>query len=281
MLFGQWTLKVISIELALLFGTQHKTNLLNAALHKLFKKYEDDRTNETIGTGNREKVFLQGTGGGIEPCSEACNGNDSTAHGMNRLQCEHICLHTVIIKVIHQLSLRLLVSCQELNRAVTMGANSFSAPNHRLDLGVLQDSVEFGRNESGRHWCHLGIEKSLCLGHQTTQSFCITFCHILDGAVYNVEVLLSQSFMFCTLGISCGEGIGLVQIGQDLDSVFLGTQIGKDPEKMFPHVKGANLNLIAIERHQVWLHTESTGLIQTTTAAASSQFSQIGDIHFA
>ena len=85
--------------------------------------------------------------------------------------------------------------------------------------------------------------------------------------------------MFRTVCICRGEGIGLVKIRKDLNSIFLGTEVGKDPVEMFLHIERTYLNLIAIEGHEVRLDAKSTSLIQTTTAAAGTKFAQIGDVH--
>ena len=85
--------------------------------------------------------------------------------------------------------------------------------------------------------------------------------------------------MLGLLGLVAGEGIGLVQIGKDLDSVFLSTEVGKDPVEMLLDIERAHLDLVAIEGHQVRLHAKGTGLVETAAAAAGTEFTQIGDIH--
>ena len=281
MLVGEGSLEIVSIQLALLFGTQHETDLLDATPDEFFEQDEDDRAHHTIGTRNGEEIFLQGPGGGIETCAKACHRDNRLTHRMYRLEREGIGLQALCVEVVDQLLLRLLTTCQELYRAIAMGADALTTPHHRLDVGIAKHLMEFGSIESLRHRGHLGIEEGFSLGHQPTQSFCIALCHALDGAIHQFEVLLTQRLMLRPFGIAIGEGIGLVEVGEDLDGVFLGTEVGKDPVEMFLDIEGTHLDLIAIEGHEVGLDTEGTGLVETTTTTGGAQFAQIGDVHLA
>ena len=95
----------------------------------------------------------------------------------------------------------------------------------------------------------------------------------------NLKVILSQGLMLSAFGIAIGEGVSLVQVGKDLDGVLLCAQVGKHPVEMLLHIQRTDLDLITVERHQVWFHTKSTGLIQTTATATGTQLTQVGDIH--
>ena len=103
----------------------------------------------------------------------------------------------------------------------------------------------------------------------------------MDGTIDDVEVLLSEGLMLRTLGIGRGEGIGLVQVGEDPDGVLLGTEVGKDPVEVFLHIQRTHLYLVAIEGHQIRLHAKGTSLIQTSTTTTGPQFPHIGDVHLA
>ena len=87
--------------------------------------------------------------------------------------------------------------------------------------------------------------------------------------------------MLRTLRITIREGISLVEIGENLNGILLGTQIGKHPVEMLLDIQRAHLDLIAIKSHEIGLHTKGTGLVQTATTAGSAQLTQIGDVHLA
>lgn len=57
--------------------------------------------------------------------------------------------------------------------------------------------------------------------------------HVFDGTIDDIQVELSQSFVLGTFGIAIGEGVGLVQIRQNLDGILLGAQISEHPVKGF------------------------------------------------
>ena len=67
--------------------------------------------------------------------------------------------------------------------------------------------------------------------------------------------------MLGTFGIAIGEGVGLVQIRQNLDGILLGAQISEHPVKGFLDVQRAYLDLVAIKGHQVRLYTKCAGLV--------------------
>ena len=87
--------------------------------------------------------------------------------------------------------------------------------------------------------------------------------------------------MLCPLSIGAGEWVCLVQVGEDFDGILLSTKVGKDPVEMFLHIERAHLNLISVESHQIRLHTECAGLVQTSATATGTKFAHIGDIHLA
>ena len=94
---------------------------------KTGQQNQDDRTHSTVRTRDGEKVFLQRAGSRIQTSTKASHGDDGTTNGMNRLQGELVSLHALPIQVVHQLSLSLLVTCQELHRAVTMRTDTLTA----------------------------------------------------------------------------------------------------------------------------------------------------------
>ena len=87
--------------------------------------------------------------------------------------------------------------------------------------------------------------------------------------------------MLRTIGISRREGIGLVEVRQNLNRVLLCAEIGKNPVEMFLHIERAHFDLIAIECHQVGLHTKGASLVESPTATTGAQLTQIGDVHLA
>ena len=281
MFVGKWTLEVIGILLTLLLRTQHQTDLLDATLHQLLQKDQDHGTHHPIRTRDGKEILLQGTRGRIKPGAETCHRDNGATHRVNRLQCERISLHATIIEIGNQLLLSLSIASQELNRAVTMRADTLATPYERLDVRILKYTVELGRPEGRRHRHHLLIEERFRLCHQPSQRLCIPLRHILDGTMDDIEVLLSESLVLSTVCIGRREGIGLVQVGEDLDGVLLGTEIGKDPIEMCLHIERTHLNLIAVEGHQIRLHAKGTSLIQTSTAATGPQLPHIGDVHLA
>ena len=198
---------------------------------------------------------------------------------MHGLQRQGIGFQTLGIQVVDQLLLGGLTARQELHRTVTMGTDTLTAPDQGLDLGVMEYGMELGGIEGFGHRGDLGIEKGLGLGHQPTQSFGITGGHALDGLVDQSEVLLTQSVVLGLFLRIRREGIGLVQVGENAYRVFLGTEVGKYPVEVLLHIQRTNLNLVAIEGHQVGLHTKGTGLVQTTATARRAQLAQIGDVH--
>ena len=200
---------------------------------------------------------------------------------MYGLQREGVGLHAMLVEISRQLGLGLLAASQELHRAVAMGADALTTPDKGLDGGIGQNGIQLGRLQGGRHGSHLTVEECLGLGHQTSQRLGIALGHKADGAVDNLKVFLTQRLVLLPLGLGGGEGIGLVQVGQYLDSILLGTEVGKYPVEVFLHVERAHLDLIAVEGHEVRLHTEGTGLVQTATTATGTEFTHIGDIHLA
>ena len=87
--------------------------------------------------------------------------------------------------------------------------------------------------------------------------------------------------MLRTFRVAIGEGISLVEVGEDLDGILLGTKIGKHPVEMFLDIQRTYLDLIAIEGHEIRFHTKGTGLVQTSTTTGGAQLTQIGDVHLA
>ena len=83
------------------------------------------------------------------------------------------------------------------------------------------------------------------------------------------------------LSFGSSKGVCLVQVSQNLDGILLGTQVGKDPVELFLDVQRLHLNLITVEGHQIGLHSEGTGLVQSSATARGTQFAHIGDIHLA
>ena len=152
-----------------------------------------------------------------------------------------------------------------------MRADALTTPDKRQDSRIGQNGIQLGRLQGGRHGSHLTVEECLGLGHQTSQRLGITFGHKADGAVDNLKVFLTQCLVLLPLGLGGGEGIGLVQVGQYLDSILLGTKVGKDPVEMFLDIQRAHLDLIAVEGHEVGLHTEGTGLVETSATATGTQ----------
>ena len=139
--------------------------------------------------------------------------------------------------------------------------------------------MQIRRPESRRHRSHLLVEERLSLRHQFTERLRVTIRHILDGTIHDLQVILTQGLMLCTLRISAGERVGFVQVRQDPDCILFRTEVCKDPVQVFLHIEGAYLDLITIEGHQIGFDTKGTGLIQTTTTATGTEFTHIGDIH--
>ena len=281
MLVGEGPLEVVGILLALLLGAEHEAYLLDAALDELFEQDEDDGPHHAIMTRYGEEILLQGTGGRIEPGAKACHGNDGAAHGVDRLQRKLIGLQAAVVEIVDELVLGLGAAGEELHGAVAVGADTLAAPHKPLHIGILQHAMELGRPQGRRHRRHLRVEEGLGLGHQPAQGLHLAFCHVADGTVYDVEVLLAEGLVLSTVGIGRGKRVGLVQVGEDLDSVLLGTEVGKDPIKVLLHIQRAHLDLITVEGHQIRLHAEGAGLVETSTAARCAQLAQVGNVHLA
>ena len=137
MLIRQGPLEIIRIQLALLLRTQHETDFLNTTLDEFLEQDQDDRTYHAIGTGNREEILLQGTGGGIKTGAKACHRNDRLTDGMHWLQRQCISLHALLVEIVDQLVLRLLTARQELYRAIAMRADTLTTPYQGLDIRIL------------------------------------------------------------------------------------------------------------------------------------------------
>ena len=117
--------------------------------------------------------------------------------------------------------------------------NGFSYQGYPVTFWDIygQNGIQLGRLQGGRHGSHLTVEECLGLGHQTSQRLGIALGHKADGAVDNLKVFLTQRLVLLPLGLGGGEGIGLVQVGQYLDSILLGTEVGKYPVEVFLHVE--------------------------------------------
>ena len=87
---------------------------------------------------------------------------------MDRLQCKFIGLHPMVVEIGGQLMLSLSTTGKELDRTVTMGSYTFSTPDKWLDIWILKNLMEFGREKSRRHRSNLLVEKRFSLSHQTS-----------------------------------------------------------------------------------------------------------------
>ena len=89
-----------------------------------------------------------------------------TAHGVYGLECERVGFHAMRIEIIGHLLLRLGIACQELYRTIAMRTYTFTTPNQRLDVGIVQRGVQLGRVQGFGHRRNLLVEHRLGLGHQ-------------------------------------------------------------------------------------------------------------------
>ena len=281
MFVGERFLEIVRILLTFLLRAQYQTNLLDTALDEFLEQDQNHRTHHAVGTRHREEILLQCAGGRVESRAKTRHRDDGLADRVYRFEGEGIRLQTLVVEVGHQFLLILLTARQELYRAIAMRAYALATPDHRLDGGILQYLVEFGRIECLRHRCHLCIEERLSLCHQTSQSLGIALRHALDGAIDQIEVFLTQCLMFRAFRITVREGIGLVKVREDLDGILLRTEVREDPVEMFLDIQRAHLDLIAIEGHEVGFDTEGTGLVETSTTAGRAQLTQVGDVHLA
>ena len=163
-----------------------------------------------------------------------------------------------------------------------MGTDTLAAPDERLYLRVAEDGVELRRCQLlGTHRGHVAVEECLGLGHEGAKLLDLTFGHVLDGAVDNLLVEFAQSLMLALLHLVGGEGVAAVQVAQDAHRVLLGTEVSKDPVERLLHVEGLYLDLVAVEGHEVGLHAEGAGLVQTSAARRCAQLAHVGDVHLA
>ena len=100
MLFRQWSLEIVTIQLSFLLRTKHQAYFLYTARNKLLKKDEDDRTHHAIRTGYGEEVFLHASCGRIESCAITSHWDNGFPYGMYRTHGEFICLHATGVKIV-------------------------------------------------------------------------------------------------------------------------------------------------------------------------------------
>ena len=93
-----------------------------------------------------------------------------------------------------------------------MRTDTLAAPDHRLDLRVVQHLVQLRSPQCRRHRSNMLVEHLLCMSHQLTQRLCIAGSHILDGLFHDLVVPFTQCLMQVLLGFGRGKGVGLVQV---------------------------------------------------------------------
>ena len=200
---------------------------------------------------------------------------------MYRMKRQRIGLHTLSVQIVHQLLLSLCAASQELHGAIAMRTYALAAVHQRLNLRISQCLMQFRSPQGRRQRSYVAVEIILGFRHQLSQFLGISLCHVLDSPVHYLVVPFAQRPVQSLLSLVRCEGIGLVQVRQDADSVFLGTQVGKHPIEGLFHIERLHLYLVTVESHEVGLHTESTRLVQTTATRRGAQLAQIGDVHLA
>ena len=281
MFLAELALKKIGILDALLLGTQHQADFLDATLHQFLKQDEDNGAHHAVGTGNGEEVLLQRTRGGIEARAKACHGDDGFPDGMYGTQGQRIGFHALTVQIVDDPLLVVGTAGQELHRAVAMRTDTLATPHPGLDLRVIQHRVQLGSPQGRRHGGYILVEHLLSLGHQASQRLGIACSHILDGLVYYLVVPFAQGLVQVLLFLCRGKGVGLVQIRQNPDGILSGTQVGKDPVECLLDVERLHLYLVTVKGHQVRLHAEGAGLVQSTAARRGAQFAHVGNVHLA
>ena len=125
------------------------------------------------------------------------------------------------------------------------------------------------------------IEPGLCLGHQRAQFLGITNPQRFDGLMYNVLIDRPQEILHSLLELVGRARKTVVEIGQDLHRVLVGSEIDDHKVQILPGLQFVCDQAVAVKGHQNRAAAKGTALIHPPATRGRGDLALVGQFHLA